>query len=51
MLLAEDENEVPEGEETKRTPLIQKMKSPAPRHDKSMPPKGTSAVIASWKKL
>ena len=50
MLLAEDENEA-EGEETKRTPLIQKIKSPIPRHDKSMPPKATTLAIASWKKL
>ena len=50
MLLTEDENGT-EGEETKRTPLIQKIKSPPTRNDKSMPPKGTIAAIASWKKL
>jgi len=51
MLLAEYENDISEGEETKRTPLIQKITSPAPRHDKSMPPKGASAILSSWKKL
>ena len=50
MLLVEDENEG-DAEESKRTPLIQKVKSPAPRHDKSMPPKGASALVTTWKKL
>jgi hypothetical protein len=48
MLLSEDELE-PEEEESKRTPLIQKNKSPQ-KHDKSLPPRGP-AIIASWKKL
>ena len=49
MLLTEDEGDQEE-EETKRTPLIQKNKSPE-KHDKSLPPKGPIAQIATWKKL
>lgn len=47
MLLVEDEGLEGEEEETKRTPMIQKIKSPPQRHhDKSMPSKGNiSAAI------
>lgn len=52
MLLFDDEGEEPQEEESKRTPLIQKVKSPPNRHqDKSMPSKGIVATIEKWKKL
>lgn len=52
MLLVEDEGEESPEEETKRTPMIQKVKSPPNRHqDKSMPSKGIVATIEKWKKL
>jgi hypothetical protein len=51
MLLVDDEGE-PEEEESKRTPLIQKVKSPPNRsQDKSMPSKGVLATLEKWKKL
>ena len=52
MLLSEDDNQDLEEEESKRTPLIQKTKSPpANRHEKSLPPKGITGTMDKWKKL
>jgi hypothetical protein len=53
MLLVEDEGVEGEEEESKRTPITNKVKSPPQRHhDKSMPSKGIVAVtIEKWKKL
>lgn len=54
MLLSEEDNPEPEQEESsKRTPLVQKNKSPPlNRADKSVPPQGLSSALTSrWKKV
>jgi hypothetical protein len=53
MLLAEEEGQEVEEEESKRTPLIQKNSKVSPgRQDKSVPPKGpTSILMGNWKKM
>jgi hypothetical protein len=52
ILLSEEDNQIPEEEVSKRTPLIQKPKSPPMnRNDKSLPPKDFTNNMAKWKKV